>query len=104
MDARGGAHEAVWSVNKNAACGLALCSRSAKPQAAVLDRVVRLPLHDFEDRLGLDDHLVLIEEVEALDEQFVAAALDVQNAEAGARVLRRGGLGGHELALRGIGL
>ncbi len=29
-------------------------------------------LDDFDDRLGLDDHLRFIEEMEALDEQFVA--------------------------------
>jgi hypothetical protein len=49
-----------------------------------------LALDYFEDRLGLDDHLVLIEEVEALDEQLVAAALDVEHAQRGARFLVAG--------------
>ena len=47
-------------------------------------------LDHFDDRLGLHDHQGLVEEVEALNEQFVAAAFDVQNAEEPAAVGGRG--------------
>ena len=40
----------------------------------------------FDNRLGLDDHEVFIEEMEALHEQFVAAAFDVEHAEEAAGV------------------
>src|SRR5688500_18493486 len=66
----------------------------------VLDRaMVRVLLRDLEDSLGLDDHLVLVEEVEALDEQLVAAALDVEDAHRGAGFRRRRGDARHQLAL-----
>lgn len=57
---------------------------------------------DFEDGLGLDDHLVLVEEMEALNEQLVAAALDVEDAERGALLILRGDFGGHQFALAGV--
>src|SRR5687768_16517744 len=60
-------------------------------------------LHHFDDALGLDDHLALVEQVEALDEQLVAAALDVEHAEVPAGAVGVGrAVGGHQLALAGI--
>src|SRR5699024_8797796 len=59
-------------------------------------------LRHLDDRLGLDDHLAVVEEVKALDEQLVAAALDVEHAEEPAAVGGRGDLGGHQLALGGV--
>src|ERR1700722_17453310 len=36
----------------------------------------------FDDGLGLDDHQVLIKQVEALNEQLMAAAFNIQHAQA----------------------
>src|ERR1700710_1546255 len=37
-------------------------------------------LQHFDDRLSLNDHLVFIEEMEALHQQLMAAAFNIQNA------------------------
>ena len=47
------------------------------------DQAFRLcALDHFDDRLGLHDHLRFIEEVEALHQQLMAAAFDIQHAKA----------------------
>jgi len=49
-------------------------------------RMAKSALDHFDDRLGLDYHLILIEQMEALDKQFMASAFDVKDAEASARL------------------
>src|SRR5438552_1023539 len=54
---------------------------------------------DFDNRLRLDHHLRLVEQMEALHQQLVAAALDVQDAEASADIVLCRHLSAHQLAL-----
>src|SRR5438046_9909668 len=82
--------------------GLLRWSSLARARVARAARCGSSALHDLEDRLGLDDHVVLVEQVEALDEQLVAAAFDVQDAEEPAGVAGELAFGRHQLALGGV--
>src|SRR5439155_5795251 len=85
--------------------------RSAKqksPDAATPGlRVLRwrdaaLSLGHLKDRLRLNDHQVLVEQVEAVDLQLLAVALDVEHAEEPAHVPVALRLAAHQLPPGGV--
>src|SRR5438874_10202165 len=64
--------------------------------------IERSSFDHFDNRLCLDHHLAFVEQVEALHEKLMRAALDVEHAKRRARIVAGGGLGGHQLALGSV--